>query len=226
MHLTESIPSAWQETVLRLAPQLYLDRIEPFLPIRAGVSVYEETRRSDSFDRTIQVDSTKVKAVIEYAIYYDYDIQHLYDLEHVWVYVGHEDEIVSVEASFHGRYFLGVLPDRSNLIEGRGPRLYSQPGKHAMSPQADLFLLIPNVTSCCTTEAGDGGLLEPDLFAGEFKHGDNIDQIAEEHLRTFSFEPTFDYVPFEWPADAFVSWEALRKEIPVRMRKLVAEIQA
>ena len=76
-------------------------------------AVYADSRRryrieasapSPSFDRFIHFDTSRIRMVIEYAIYWDYDIQHVYDLEHVWIYVDHEGEIASCEASFHGRY--------------------------------------------------------------------------------------------------------------------------
>ncbi|RXZ82877.1 hypothetical protein EBB07_08135 [Paenibacillaceae bacterium] len=222
MQLSDTIPHF--DSVLRFAPILYMDRHEPFQPVRVGVTVFESSAPSPSFDRSIHVDPAKVKMVIEYAIYWDYDIQHIYDLEHVWIYVGHEGELVSCEVSFHGRYFLGVMRDRSNVTEDQRVQLFVQPGKHAMTPLEEVFHLLPNVSSCCQAEAGDGGVLEPDMFSGEFKTGELIDQLAEAHLRTFSFQPTFDYIPHVWADDAFVPWAELRAEIPVRLKALLATL--
>jgi hypothetical protein len=73
-------------------------------------------------------------------------------------------------------------------------------------------------------EAGDGGVLEPSMFKGQFKSGADIDRLAEEHLRSFCFQPTFDYIPHTWAPDVFASWDELRTEIPVRMRALLATL--
>jgi len=211
-------------SVLRLSPQLYMDRLEPFKPDRVGVTVFEETAPSPSFDRVIQVDHSKYKYVIEYAIYWDYDIQHIYDLEHVWIYVNHEDEVGYSEASFHGGYRVALLRDHSNLTDDKRIKVFVQPGKHAMSPLEELFRLLPNVESCCLADAGVDGVLEPSMLTGEFKFGDNIDMLAEKHLRTFSFQPSFDYIPYTWSPDLFVSWEELKREIPIRMKTLLSTL--
>ncbi|MDI4644301.1 HAD family hydrolase [Cohnella hashimotonis] len=215
----------WQTLASRYAPILLLDAREPFRPIRAGITVFRKDGPSPSFNRQILLDPGRHACVIEYAIYWDYDIQHLYDLEHVWIYVGHQGEVVSCEASFHGRRLLGLNRSRDNLVDSR-VRLYVQPGKHAMSPIEDALHLLPDLTSCCMENAGTGGLLEPAMFAGEFRAGApaDVDVLAERHLRDFGFIPSFDYAPWSWPADAFVRWEALREEIPVRMRSLIAQI--
>jgi hypothetical protein len=216
-------PSLW-ETALHVAPALYMDSKEPFLPIRVGVTIFEHTAPSLSFNRVIEVNREMIQSVIEYAIYWDYDIQHLYDLEHVWVYVGYEGEIVSCEASFHGRYLLGLLRDRSNLLADNRVKLFVQPGKHAMSPLEEVFRLLPDVETCNNEQAGTGGVLEPEMFKGQFKSGDHIDKIAEEHLRSFRFQPSFEYVRYEWPDGIFVTWDELREEIPVRQRALLATL--
>lgn len=221
MKISENIPH-W-DTVVRVAPLLYMDRLEPFKPDRVGVTVYKSSGPSLSFNRNIEVDPDRVQMVIEYAIYYDYDIQHIYDLEHVWMYIDHEGAILSCEVSFHGRYLLGIMRDSSNRTDDGRVNLYVQPGKHAMSPLAEVFRLLPNVESCCLTEIGDGGVLEPDMFKGEFKTGEGIDELAEEHMQTFRFQPTFEYELHEWaPEDIFVSWDELRSEIPARMKSLLS----
>jgi hypothetical protein len=221
MSKAESMKSSLWETAIRVAPALYMDSNEPFLPIRVGITIFEQTAPSLSFNRMIEVGREKIHSVIEYAIYYDYDIQHLYDLEHVWVYVGYEGEIVSCEVSFHGRYLVGLLRDHSNLTTDNRVQLFVQPGKHAMSPLEEVFWLLPDVETCNNELAGNGGVLEPDMFKGQFKSGANIDKIAEEHLRTFRFQPSFQYLRYEWPDDIFVTWDELQKEIPARQRALL-----
>jgi hypothetical protein len=215
-----------REKVLQHAPILHMDVKEPFMPIRVGVTVFEETAPSPSFPRTIEVDPEKVKLVIEYAIYYDYDIQHLYDLEHVWIYLSHNDQVVTAECSFHGQYMIGVLSDRSNLTADQRVQLYVQPGKHAMTSLPELFRLLPNAIAVNQELAGKDGLLEPEMFKGEFKSGPEADKLADEHLQNFRFLPTFTYTPYSWEDELFVSWEELRQEIPVRMRALMKTLES
>ncbi|GGA36832.1 hypothetical protein [Paenibacillus physcomitrellae] len=223
--MNETSRSPHWDIVLKSAPRLLMDLKEPFQLIRAGVTIFEQSGPSPSFARTIEVDQKRVQFVIEYALFWDYDIQHLYDLEHVWIYVGHDGEVVSCEVSFHGRYLVGLLPDRSNLTDSGQVQVFVQPGKHAMSPLPEVFLLLPDARSSCMEEAGTGGVLEPDLFRGEFELNDLSDRLAENHLRAFTFRPAFAYAPFEWTPDMFIPWEQLRMEIPQRMRKLLAELE-
>lgn len=68
----------------RHAPILRLDRREPFLPTR--VAVFSEPAESPSFPRTVTIPPG-ADFVLEFAIWWDWDIQHLYELEHVWVAV-------------------------------------------------------------------------------------------------------------------------------------------
>lgn len=101
--------------------------------------------------------------VVEYAIYYDYDIQHLYDLEHVWVYIGRDGEVVDAEASFHGKFLKALLRGGSNL-SGTRVDLYVQPGKHALAPFPEVFELLPGFASSTQDGAGAEGLIYGDFF--------------------------------------------------------------
>jgi hypothetical protein len=82
----------------RHLPVLMLDRAEPFAPQAIGWTVYRAPGPSVSCRHAI---APRGDAVIEYAIFYDWDIGHLYDLEHIWVHV-QDDRVVGLEASFHG----------------------------------------------------------------------------------------------------------------------------
>lgn len=113
-------------------PYLYYDKKEPFPVKLVGYHIFRYTGKSLSFDREIVVDRQKVDYVIEYAIYFDYDIQHMYDLEHIWIYVGKDGTVVDAECSSHGR-FLNCWRYRPIAEDGRRITLYSQPGKHAFS---------------------------------------------------------------------------------------------
>ena len=54
------------------------------------------------------------ETVIEYAFFWDYDIQHMYDLEHIWVTVDSAGQICGCQASFHGQR-LNMMWDRDIL---------------------------------------------------------------------------------------------------------------
>ncbi|GEM_PF-397878 len=88
-----------QDLAARYAPQLMLDRAEPYWPYAFGWTIFRAPGQSPSS----KFEITPIGAfTVEYAIYYDWDIGHLYDLEHVWVHVGQDGSVVRVEASSHG----------------------------------------------------------------------------------------------------------------------------
>ncbi|CAH1219238.1 hypothetical protein PAECIP111892_04695 [Paenibacillus auburnensis] len=202
------------------APRLMFDRSEPFFPVRFGVTVLREDGDSSSFRRRLAVDHPKVEAIVEYAIYYDYDIQHLYDLEHVWVYIGRNGEVADVEASFHGKYLKGLLRGSANL-SGTRAVLYVQPGKHALSPIPEVFELLPAFASCTQEGAGADGLIFGDFFRGILATDEETDRRVRCYLQTCRFTPSLSYE--EWiyaeQEDLFVSWSQLFAEIPGRIRR-------
>lgn len=199
------------------APVLMFDKLEPFLPVRVGVTVLHRGDRSPSFRREFEWGLAGLRCIIEYAIYWDYDIGHMYDLEHIWVYVGEDGSVLDGEASFHGKYLKSLLKDRSN-VEGRRIRLYAQPGKHAFSPDPDLFLLLPDFRTATNERAGDGGLLVPGMFNGMLESGPDTDRLATAFLRSLAFDPTMDYMEFPLTGSGLLtSWSGLFREIPVRI---------
>ncbi|WP_239484033.1 hypothetical protein [Paenibacillus rhizolycopersici] len=222
--MSHSLEAAHWEAALRYAPDLYFDVLEPFKPDRVGVTVFEATAPSPSFDRVVEVDGSQTMMAIEYAIYWDYDIQHLYELEHVWIFVGPDGDIVHCECSSHGHRLIGLLRDRSNLSSDGRVQLFSQPGKHAMSPIAEFFRLMPTASSCCMEDAGNDGLLEPAMFRGELRTRPDSDLLARRCLQQYRFQPSFEYALHAWDPSLFVSWEQLRREIPIRLNALLASL--
>ncbi|MFC4099765.1 hypothetical protein [Paenibacillus xanthanilyticus] len=201
------------------APLLYFDRREPFYPVRVGVSVLRDGGPSPSFRRIFSFAAGTIDYVIEFAIYWDYDIQHLYELEHVWVYVDKHGEVADAEASFHGKFLKALLPDRSN-IAGRTVSLYSQPGKHAFSPLPILFELLPNVRTATDQGAGAGGLTLPAWYKAPRLHDEDTNALVRVYQQALHrFTPTFDFVPYELARrkELFVPWETLFEEIPARI---------
>ena len=96
------------ELAARHAPRLFFDHEEPFLPSRVGYRVLREPadsrvdpRRGRDGTTPLRFDLPGLTGVIEYGIWWDWDIQHLYELEAAWVYLG-EREVLRVEASWHG----------------------------------------------------------------------------------------------------------------------------
>ena len=65
-----------------LAPVICFAANEPFLPSKVGITVLVEPRQSPSAELATTF-GPGVARVIEYAIWWDWDIQHLYELEHV-----------------------------------------------------------------------------------------------------------------------------------------------
>ncbi|CAH1227844.1 hypothetical protein PAECIP111891_06186 [Paenibacillus allorhizoplanae] len=202
------------------APQLFFDRLEPFFPVRVGVTLFDQDGPSPSFRRIISFESdTRIAKVIEYAIYWDYDIEHLYELEHVWIYVGHDGSVINSECSFHGKFFKGLLKDRSNLSKNNPTqvKLYSQPGKHAFSPLLAMLDLVPNLHTCTYETAGSAGLLVPDMLRDQMATDKETNQLVERYLQTFRFRPTMEFIEFAWEESLFVPWPELLKEIPQRV---------
>ncbi|MDR6550203.1 hypothetical protein [Paenibacillus qinlingensis] len=202
------------------APQLLFDQLEPFYPVRVGVTLFDQDGPSPSFRRLISFESdARIEKVIEYAIYWDYDIEHLYELEHVWIYVGRDGTIINCECSFHGKYFKGLLKDRSNIAESNPyqVRLYSQPGKHAFSPLLAMLELIPNLDTCTYETAGRAGLLVPDMLQDKLTTDKETNELVERYLQTFRFRPTMTFIEFSWDESLFVPWPELLKEIPERV---------
>jgi hypothetical protein len=208
----------------RYAPILYFDRKEPFFPVRVGVTVLREAGASPSFRRTFPFHDERLDLIVEYAIYWDFDIQHLYELEHVWVYVAKDGSVLDAEASFHGKYFKGLLKDRSNL-EDTHVILYSQPGKHAFSPMVELFDLIPDLRTCTDEGAGAAGLIITAPFAGSYETSEHIDQLVRAYLQEFRFQPSMVFERYEIPEEMLVPWEILRQEVPERIRAIVKQLE-
>jgi hypothetical protein len=208
-------------TALRYAPRMLFDEAEPFFPLRVGVTVLDRSAPSPSFRRDIEVPEAGL--AIEYAVYWDWDIQHLYDLEHLWVYVDSGGYVIDAEGSFHGRYLKALLPDRSNL-EGDMVTVYSQPGKHAFSPLPIVFQLLPNFAAATTSAAGEDGALVTRVLEGRVERKAWWDEAATSFLKRAAFEPSLSYRPFVPSPDIFVPWPELDAELPGRFMARIAAL--
>ncbi len=201
------------------APILRFDAREPFLPAAVGYSVFRAGAASPSFPRDLHLGEG-VAALIEYAIWWDWDIQHLYELEHVWVAVNSCGAIVNIEASWHGKFH--VMRDEAGhppLQAGR-PLLFSEPGKHAFAPSpAWLLQRRAKTTAACGRHAGRMGLHVTPLFAGVIKQRKPLEnRLVHTWLERRQFLPSFEFsLEYDLRESAFTPWHKLRDWIPRRV---------
>ena len=202
-------------------PVLMLDENEPFSPEAIGFTVFTGEKKSSSCSRTIDPAGLGASLAVEYAIYYDYDIQHLYDLEHAWVYVNERGEICGLESSFHGKFLNALLPGTRPFDETGRARLYVQPGKHALLPDPALFHLFIGFKSCCMEESGGEGIITPDIIPGMIGVTPEEKRLMAEYIRrNYAFCPKEVYHPYEGPV-RLIPWEELAAEIPGRMKEML-----
>lgn len=204
---------------LQHSPILCMDSREPFLPNKVGVTIFFEPAESPSFPRAITIPQG-ADCVVEYAIWWDWDIQHLYELEHVWVVVK-EGKVVAVEGSWHGDFH--QFPHWR--MKETHPVLYCQPGKHAIASDPHDF---PRWSTCyaCTLGAGSMGLLVKDTFTEVLSLlALNIDQAIKRYLRQHAFLPSFRFTKeVQLPPSAFATWEELKAYIPERIKTVITEL--
>src|SRR4051794_30079567 len=181
----------------RYAPIILFDQREPFLPLAAGYTLFRADAPSPSFPREISLGANArlpAQLVIEYAIWWDWDIQHLYELEHVWVYIDTAGQLIHAEASWHGglqamRYDAVVPRDGDHVL------IYSEPGKHAFAPHPAWFAERAAPHPRATTEAlaGLGGLLVTSLFQGLIARTPLADTLARTYLARQAFRPSYTF---------------------------------
>lgn len=194
-----------------LFPRVLFDRAEPFFPVWIGVSVISEPGRSPSFRRDLV--PPQGGQILEYAVYFDWDIQHLYDLEHLWLYLDGTGAVLDAEGSFHGRYLKALLPDRSNL-NGNQVTVYAQPGKHAFAPLSLAFQLLPDANDACQSAAGKAGAEVPGPLNGRIAHQQEWDPPVAAWLQKHRFVPSWEFSPWTPPAHCFLPWTELNARLP------------
>lgn len=202
--------------VMEYVPRLRYDRAEPFGLEGVGCTVYtagDEHRVVKSVSSRLEIELEPGETVIEYAFYYDFDIQHLYDLEHVFVRLDREGGISGVLGSFHGK-FLDNLIEGETEFEGSHAVLYVQPGKHAFMPAPHYFKLAPDRDRCCLERAGRDGLLIAPMFEGRLATDEAFDRKVERYIReNYAFTPTWEfsgrYPHLRRAEDVLMTWEEL-----------------
>jgi glycerophosphoryl diester phosphodiesterase len=225
--LDMSIPNrADYELALRHAPHIRFDQLEPFFPSVVGYTVFHIDAPSPSFPREVRLPQGAACAV-EYAVWWDWEIQHLYELEHIWLYLDAAENVIHAEASWHGGY--GVMNDGSGLPLEQGRLvLCSEPGKHAFAPSPQWLLERAELTRrSCGVEAGRAGLIVPPLFADIITTRSPVaNRVVLSYLECLAFEPSFDFsIRFLLETATFVPWNALFAYIPRRVSWLVDELR-
>lgn len=215
------------ELALQYQPYMMFDENEPFEISAMGYTIFRSSSKSLSFPkRTITVNE-KTQYVIEYAVWYDYDIEHLYELEHIWIYVDYHGEVVHAEGSFHGKYLNMLDPTTGDLVleDKKHLLVYVQPGKHAFLPAANLIKLIPNWKEACKDTAGRDGVLVQDMFAASIKTNPELQEKVEQYIKEkYSFEPTLRFYKKILDTSVFMTWEELSKSIPGRVNNEINKI--
>jgi glycerophosphoryl diester phosphodiesterase len=228
--LGKNYPAFDRNLAARYAPIIQFDAREPFLPLAVGYTVFRESVPSPSFPRRIElVDAGRPPAAlaIEYAIWWDWDIQHLYELEHVWVYLDTSGQVVGAEASWHGGYH-NMAVNGSLPLTGERLTLFSEPGKHAFAPGRDwLEARLPLTQKSCSRSAGRGGVWVTPLFRGIIKaKTPQADRLVHTYLEKLAFEPGMEFTQiYAVPPETLVTWPALFEWIPQRVAGWVAELE-
>lgn len=205
-------------------PIISVDLNEPALPLVMGFSVVSEAVKSPSskFDLT----PPKGGKVIEYAIWYDWDIQHLYDLEHVWVHVDASGEVTRVEGTMHGMRVSMDTGSGVPQMEGTRPVLYAEPGKHAIwaNTRPMPFVAGAMIRRVCGADAGAQGIHTGNRFAdsGAYTASPRDHRLASLAMRRAAFVPSFTFQPS--PDASLVTWDTLEAWIPARMTALIAAL--
>ena len=220
----KSLQAAKQHTeqltlAVEFGPLLKLDADEPFRPQAVGYTIFHNDGPSQSFPRHIRLARfTNAVTAIEYAIWWDWDINHLYELEHVWVYINSKGNVVGLEGSWHGSSRQLYRGEQIQSNDNHAV-VFAAPGKHALGTDIEDFQrhesLVPGLTS---RFAGSHGTLQVDMFAGVIPRTPVSDRYVHSYLTRFAFEPTWNFSK-ELLIDEklLVPWTALKEWIPGRI---------
>lgn len=206
--------------VEKYVPHLRYDKAEPYSLKAVGYTVFHQ--KAKSLSCRLVLDMEPGESVIEYAFYYDFDIQHLYDLEHAFVRVDGSGRIVGVICSFHGKFLNALIPGETEF-EGTHPVLYVQPGKHAFMPNPHYFQLALDREKCCNVLAGSDGFLIAPMFEKRLSTDEVFDRKVERYIRErHAFIPTWEFTE-EYPhlcraEDVLIPWGQLEQIIVERMK--------
>lgn len=210
--------------VEKYLPVLMLDENEPYRPVAFGWSTYKDGDKSESFDRRFQFRDDSITSVIEFAVYWDYDITHLYDLEHIWLYLDDYGHVVGAESSFHGTVVNGLLEGSLNL-KGNQLKLYCQPGKHAMVPDPKVFESLSDYYTNCNESVGKDGLIITGVARGRYKTYPGLTDKIVRYMKKDAFVPGTEWCRYEFEQEKLMTWEAMDRMIPQRIALELEKIE-
>ena len=216
------------ELARAFAPRILFDANEPFFPAHVGITVFPHSGRSPSCDHFVHLKGDAEYA-IEYAIWWDWDIQHLYELEHIWVYVNSAGDVARVEASAHGRMRRMQTSDGELPLQNGRVTLYSEPGKHAfLADQAEVEPRKPALAACCGTLAGKMDILIQPRFKEALADIKPYELwLARQFMVSKSFTPSFDFdQAFDLADIDMCSWPDLAQRIPKRIFAALEDLRA
>lgn len=215
-----------------LAPVIRFCANEPFFPSAVGISFISAPGQAVAAPRQIDFEPG-VARVIEYAVWWDWDIQHLYELEHIWLKLDENDKLVSVAASRHGGLYDMRRSDGSLPIENGRVTLYAEPGKHAFHPEpASMEAVHKNLAGACSGTTlhafSKGHILINDMFRDAFSCFTKEDhRRVRRYLQMRAFGPEFDFTQtVELAHLPFASFAALKTYIARRVPEIVAKLEA
>lgn len=217
------------ELASKYLPIFMMDEKEPFEIKAVGYTLFYTDMQSDSFPkRKVTANWTQIKCVIEYAIWFDYDIQHLYELEHVWVYVNQEGQIWKVEGSFHGKYLNVIDLDTGKVIQNEAgrPIVWLQPGKHAILSDPRMVKLVPDWEESCMEKAGQDGMAVPKAFQCWLPDLTEIQQVVIGNYikQHYAFVPSCRFHSVDVSSRLLVPWYELKESIPDRLARELDKI--
>lgn len=209
------------DLVLRYAPHIHLDDVEPFEPLATGYSVIQSDGPSPSFNRSLRLATSRGKAnrVIEYAVWWDWDINHLYELEHLWVYLGDDGQILKVEGSWHGEVKDLSRSGRLTFKDDH-PIVLAEPGKHAFGLNIQEFRANQNKVPGLTSRfAGAHGTFLNSSYKEQIRRTPPSDRLVQSYLTHYAFTPSWHYseIPIPLENKPLVPWPILRDWIPLRV---------
>lgn len=207
-----------KEIAIKYLPYFMADEREPF-PIQAvGYSIFTNESKSLSCNRLLKWNKNSIQYVIEYAVFFDFDIQHLYDLEHVFVYVGVDGRIVDIELSFHGKFIRGMIEGITQIEMESHPVVFMQPGKHAMMAAPEYFQLCIALEESCNELSGVDGFLIAPMFEKILFTNEIIDKKVEQFLKEdYAFTPSMKFKPSQFNISMLMPYDELEVFIVRRM---------
>jgi putative hydrolase of the HAD superfamily len=208
----------------RHAPVLLCDSREPFVPVALGVTRLAHGSQSPSC-RHVPKGPDSCEIVLEYAIWWDGDIQHFYELEHVWVFLDAAGKPVHAAASAHGH-----LKDMGEA-EWRDERivLYCEPGKHAHAAKpADIIADRSRLDEACSSGKELRGVMVEEPFKEALAFLTPYDQfLGRQNLRARCFEPSYCFdKEYDLAPLPVLTWLELASFIPRFLRNQTEEFRA